>query len=114
MNGATSYIALAGINISATNVEVVGVLFATIWASQEVDSWKKGQQTDAISDGGMENGISFATRPATFVSTRQTGAGSNYYAGQIVTQGGTISTVMYSISEGSNAEESEKRSASLA
>ncbi|KAK7439020.1 hypothetical protein VKT23_017726 [Stygiomarasmius scandens] len=114
MNGATKEIALAGINISATNVEVVGVLFATIWASQEVDSWKKGQQTDAISDGGIENGISFATRPATFVSTRQTGAGSDYYAGQIATQGGTISTGMYSISEGSNADESEKRSASLA
>ncbi|KAK7439034.1 hypothetical protein VKT23_017740 [Stygiomarasmius scandens] len=46
----TSAMALAGINVSATNIEVIGVLFATIWASQEVDSWNQGEAEIASKD----------------------------------------------------------------
>ncbi|KAK7439035.1 hypothetical protein VKT23_017741 [Stygiomarasmius scandens] len=76
---------LAGVNISATNVEVVGVLFATLWASQEVDIRRKEQQTDIDprTGGALTNEVSLATRPATFVSTRLTDeAEASYRGGQ--------------------------------
>ncbi|KAF5342930.1 hypothetical protein D9758_014951 [Tetrapyrgos nigripes] len=73
------YIVLAAINISATNVEILGVIFATIWASQ--DDWKKDEEKELT---GVTAPISFAT----FVSTRLT-EGSDYHLEGFTTQGGT-------------------------
>ncbi|THU85248.1 hypothetical protein K435DRAFT_764389 [Dendrothele bispora CBS 962.96] len=119
MNKAANPRLLAGISVSATNVEAIGVLFATIWASQEVDSWRQEQHTDVVSRSGGSGGrmtgtgLSFATRPATFISTRQTETRTRDYDSQITT-GGMISSGVYSINEGSDADESEKRVANLA
>jgi hypothetical protein len=95
MSGPLDYIALAAISISATNVEIIGVLFATIWASQTVDSWKNAQENEVTEATG---GISFATRPVTFVSTRQTD--TDYSSDGLTTRGEM--TGAYSISEVSN------------
>jgi len=46
----TSDVTFAGITISATNAEVIGVLFATIWTSQGADSWNQGEQIEVVSN----------------------------------------------------------------
>ncbi|THU85247.1 hypothetical protein K435DRAFT_869486 [Dendrothele bispora CBS 962.96] len=79
MEYSTNFNLLAGINISATNVEVIGVLFATMWASQaEGGNWRQGQHTDVVSDD-----IQMPTLPAMSTgssnpvgSVRQQGVGA--------------------------------------
>ncbi|KAF5341511.1 hypothetical protein D9758_012581 [Tetrapyrgos nigripes] len=94
-------IPLAAIGVSATNVEVIGVLFATIWASQTADEWKKVQ---VRKEATAVSAISFATRPVTFVSTRLAEGNDYHSEGQVTTQGGTVSTGLYTMSEHSNIE----------
>ncbi|THU90786.1 hypothetical protein K435DRAFT_801736 [Dendrothele bispora CBS 962.96] len=68
-----SYFALAAINISGTNIEIIGILFATIWASIRSNG---GVSTDSkIDTGGSGRSASSGRRESRVIDisvTRQT------------------------------------------
>ncbi|KAF5360022.1 hypothetical protein D9758_007566 [Tetrapyrgos nigripes] len=84
MMNQSDMITLASVNISGTNIEIVGVLFATIWASQVVENHESdkgyGRRQLGSDQGYSRNSeygtntthhVSFAaTKPETFLTTR--------------------------------------------
>ncbi|KAK7439016.1 hypothetical protein VKT23_017722 [Stygiomarasmius scandens] len=63
----TGDMTFAGITVSATSVEVIGVLFATIWASQGADNWNQGEV--------VSNDLDFPTLPMSSVNADRPGGG---------------------------------------
>ncbi|THU90792.1 hypothetical protein K435DRAFT_841297 [Dendrothele bispora CBS 962.96] len=82
-----TYLAVACLNVSGVNIEVIGVLFATIWSAQLRDNWNDGNESSEVTHeivfgnapiqssdstaSGIENGRS--SQPLTTRETKSVG-----------------------------------------
>ncbi|THU90785.1 hypothetical protein K435DRAFT_841293 [Dendrothele bispora CBS 962.96] len=81
-----SYLPIACLNVSGVNIEVIGVLFATIWSAQLRDNWN-----DGIESSEVTHEIVFGSAPTQSGSTASTSDIENGRSSQTLSVGRTKS-----------------------